>query len=62
MSAMTFASLPASIVHPTQIVRSTIQRGTAFGLATALIWGSYIAISHHGIEAGLMPSDLAFIR
>jgi hypothetical protein len=62
MSATTFASLPTGIAHPTQIVRSTIQRGTAFGLAAALIWGSYMAILHHGIEAGLMPSDLAFIR
>lgn len=37
-------------------------RGVGCGIVAAAIWGSYLAVSHQGVAAGLAPSDLAFIR
>ncbi|HYF88060.1 DMT family transporter [Azospirillum sp.] len=52
----------ASIAATPEGGRSRERRGLAYGLVAALIWGGYVAVSHHGIEAGLDPADLAFLR
>ncbi|AHE52429.1 DMT family transporter [Sphingomonas sanxanigenens] len=62
MSAITLASPCSRTVTPVPTGWSTTHRGIAFGLAAALIWGSYMAFSNHAVAAGLLPSDLAFIR
>lgn len=36
--------------------------GIALGVATALIWGSYLAMARAGINSGLAAPDIAFIR
>lgn len=62
MSASSLIVSPIRSIGPAAAVGMTTHRGIAFGLVAALIWGSYMAISNHGIEAGLRPADLAFIR
>jgi len=62
---MTASILTASsicIARSNSTLGTTTARGTICGLVAALIWGSYMAISNHGITAGLLPADLAFIR
>ncbi|MFD1951574.1 DMT family transporter [Sphingomonas arantia] len=41
---------------------SQLRAGWAYGLLAAVIWGGYLAVSRHGIAAGLGAADLAFIR
>lgn len=36
--------------------------GNVLGLATSIIWGSFLAMSRAGVSAGLTASDIAFIR
>lgn len=50
----TIASNPNSGSHE--------RRGLVYGLLAALIWGGYIAVSHHGVNAGLSAADLALLR
>ncbi|UOV05423.1 DMT family transporter [Pseudoxanthomonas sp. F37] len=33
-----------------------------FGLIAAAIWGAFIAVSNLGIETGLLPADMTFLR
>ena len=61
MSASSLIASPNRRIGPAPAVGTATHRGIAFGLVAALIWGSYMAISNHGIEAGLRPADLAFI-
>jgi drug/metabolite transporter (DMT)-like permease len=42
--------------------RRNTHYGIAFGSIAAVIWGAFLAVSRHGIAAGLHASDLAFIR
>jgi drug/metabolite transporter (DMT)-like permease len=37
-------------------------RGTVWGLAAVTIWGVYLAFARANVSAGVMPSDLAFVR
>lgn len=37
-------------------------RGLACGVAAAVIWGAYLAVSRQGIGAGLGAAELAFLR
>ena len=37
-------------------------KGMLFGLAAAVIWGAYLAMAKAGVSAGLLPSDIAFVR
>jgi len=62
MSASSLIASPIRSIGPAPALGIAMRRGIAFGLVAALIWGSYMAISNHGIEAGLRPADLAFIR
>lgn len=43
-------------------LRRNTHYGIAFGSIAAVIWGAFLAVSRHGIGAGLQASDLAFIR
>jgi len=45
-------------------LRPVLQRhiGTLYGLAAALIWGGYLAVTNRGIGGGLGAMDLAFLR
>ena len=62
MPAFSTPASPVCIIAPASAWWTPAHRGFASGLFAALIWGSYMAISNHGIAAGLLPSDLAFIR
>lgn len=50
------------LVRPRTDEPRGLRRGWIFGLVAAVIWGGYLAVSRHGIAAGLASSDLAFIR
>lgn len=62
MSASSITASAIRNVGSAPSVGIATHRGIAFGLVAALIWGSYMAVSNHGIESGLRPADLAFIR
>lgn len=42
--------------------RRNTHYGIVFGTIAAVIWGAFLAVSRHGMGAGLHASDLAFIR
>lgn len=62
MSTSTFATPSTHLTGTAQMLDFATHRGIASGLVAALIWGSYMAISNHGIVAGLRPAGLAFMR
>ena len=37
-------------------------RGVLYGLAAAIIWGAFYAVSRHAIGAGMAAGDIAFVR
>lgn len=43
-------------------IRRNTHYGIVFGTIAAVIWGAFLAVSRHGMGAGLHASDLAFIR
>lgn len=55
-------STPAKPRDTGSAERRSQHRGWLFGLVAATIWGGYLAVSRHGIAAGLDSWDLAFIR
>jgi len=44
------------------LLRRNTHYGIAFGAIASFIWGAFLAVSRHGVAAGLHASDLAFIR
>ncbi len=54
---LTAAGASASTAAPLRL-----RTGWLCGVLAAVIWGGYLAVSRHGISAGLGAADLAFIR
>ncbi|NWB86879.1 DMT family transporter [Pseudomonas gingeri] len=51
-----------ALISDLPLPRRNTRYGIAFGSIAAVIWGTFLAASRHGIGAGLHASDLAFIR
>lgn len=51
--------LPGRLV---EVLSQPVFRGFALGLSATVIWGGYLAMARAGIAAGLVASDIAFIR
>lgn len=55
-------SAPQSVSRSERCRLAPARLGVIFGLTAAAIWGAFIAVSNLGIETGLLPEDMTFLR
>lgn len=59
---MAIAATTPTFPPTTAPVLSPLARGIALGLVSVAIWGSYLAMARAGVNAGLAPIDVTFMR
>jgi drug/metabolite transporter (DMT)-like permease len=59
---MAIAATTPAFSPATAPVLSPLVKGVALGLVSVAIWGSYLAMARAGVNAGLKPVDVTFMR